>query len=135
MVKPVENYLYFCLDGVPGNGTGDAAVYPVSTFLGATFASATRTIFRFKDNAANTISGAVSNKFNAITLEHANISTNPSIHMDIVKAMCKIMANPGRGEVLVVATVPTNVDGFAEEFETLNNITGVSCKLIAETQG
>jgi len=125
MVKPVENYLYFALTGTAGDAANDAVCYPVSTFIGATWNHAARTILRFEDNTANTIDGAVSKKFNDVTLTHANISTNSAIHMDITKAMAKIMANPGRGKVLTVVDTANGI--VAEEFEALNNTTQVSC--------
>ena len=43
MVKPVENYLYFALTGTAGDAARDAVCYPASTFIQATYASATTT--------------------------------------------------------------------------------------------
>jgi len=125
MNKPVENYLYFALTGTSGDAANDAVCYPASTFIGATFSAANKTILKFEDNTANTIDGAVSKKFNSVTLTHANISTNASVHMDIVKAVAKIMANPGKGKVLTVVDTANGI--VAEEFEALNNTTQVSC--------
>lgn len=125
MVKPIENYLYFALTGTAGDNADDAVCYPASTFIGATWAHATRTILKFEDNTANTIDGATSKKFNTVTLTHENVSTRNTIHMDIVKAIAKIMANPGRGKVLTVVDTAKGV--VAEEFEALNNTTAISC--------
>jgi hypothetical protein len=125
MIKPVENYLYFALTGTAGDGADDAVCYPASTFIGATWASAVKTILKFEDNTANTIDGAVSKKFNSVTLTHENVSTRNTIHMDIVKAIARIMANPGRGKVLTVVDTANVV--VAEEFEALNDTTQVSC--------
>jgi len=134
MVKPVENYLYFALTGTAGDGARDAVCYPASTFLSAQYASATTTTLRFEDNTANTTVGAATKKFNTVTLTHANISTNASIHMDIAKAMCKIVANPGKGRVLTVVDTADLV--FAEELEALNDTTAISCgTAFAVTQG
>tara|TARA_R100001463_G_C3539934_1_gene222321 strand:- start:2672 stop:3076 length:405 start_codon:yes stop_codon:yes gene_type:complete len=125
MVKPVENYLYFALTGTAGDVADDAVCYPASTFIGATWNHATKTILKFEDNTANTIDGADTKKFNTVTLTHENVSTRKTIHMDIVKAIAKIMANPGKGKVL---TVVDTADGVvAEEFEGLNNTTAISC--------
>jgi len=125
MVKPVENYLYFALTGTAGDAANDAVCYPVSTFIGATWNHAARTISRFEDNTANTIDGAVSKKFNDVVLTHETLATRGTIHMDIVKAMAKIMANPGRGKVITVVDTANGV--VAEEFEALNNTTAISC--------
>jgi len=125
MVKPVENYLYFALTGTAGDAANDAVCYPVSTFIGATWNHAARTILRFEDNTANTIDGAVSKKFNDVVLTHETLATRGTIHMDIVKAMAKIMANPGRGKVITVVDTANGV--VAEEFEGLNNTTAISC--------
>jgi len=125
MIKPVENYLYFALTGTAGDGVDDAVCYPASTFIGATWNHATKTILKFEDNTANTIDGATSKKYNDVVLTHENISGNASIHMDIIKAVAKIMANPGRGKVLTVVDTANGV--VAEEFEALNNTTQVSC--------
>jgi hypothetical protein len=125
MIKPVENYLYFALTGTAGDVADDAVCYPASTFIGATWNHATKTILKFEDNTANTIDGATSKKYNDVVLTHADISTNASIHMDIIKAVAKIMANPGRGKVLTVVDTANGV--VAEEFEALNNTTQVSC--------
>lgn len=125
MIKPVENYLYFALTGTAGDAVDDAVCYPASTFIGATWNHATKTILKFEDNTANTIDGATSKKYNDVVLTHENISGNASIHMDIIKAVAKIMANPGRGKVLTVVDTANGV--VAEEFEALNNTTQVSC--------
>ena len=133
MVKPVENYLYFALTGTAGDAARDAVCYPASTFLQATWASATTTTLKFEDNTANTTVGAATKKFNTVVLTHANISTNASIHMDIAKAVAKIIANPGRGKVLTVVDTANGV--VADEFEALNNTTQVTCTSFAVTQG
>tara|TARA_R110000765_G_scaffold303614_1_gene397612 strand:+ start:93 stop:494 length:402 start_codon:yes stop_codon:yes gene_type:complete len=125
MNKPVENYLYFALTGTAGDAANDAVCYPASTFIGATWEHATRTILKFEDNSANTITGAASKKYNTVELTHENVSTRNTIHMDIVKAIAKIMANPGKGKVLTVVDTANGV--VAEEFEALNNTTAVSC--------
>lgn len=135
MNKPVENYLYFTKGGTIGNGARDGACWPASTFLSAQYNSATTTRLKFEDNTTNTIQGATTAKFGFITISHANISTNASIHMDIAKAMAKIISNPGRGKVIqVVDSATTPNGGVAEEFESLNNTTQVSCSAISVTQ-
>jgi len=133
MVKPVENYLYFALTGTAGDAARDAVCYPASTFLAANYASGTTSTLRFEDNTANTTVGAATKKFNTVTLTHEDISTRSTIHMDIAKAMAKIVANPGKGKVITVVDTADSV--VADEFEGLNDTTQVSCTAFAVTQG
>ena len=129
MVKPVENYLYFALTGTAGDGARDAVCYPASTFLQATFASATTTTLKFEDNTTNAIQGAATAKFATVVLTHPNISTNASIHMDVTKAIAKIAANPGNGKVITVVDTANGV--IAEE---LVPVGAVTCTSFAVTQ-
>jgi len=130
MVK--ENYLYFAKSGTAGDGARDAVSYPASTFLGASYASATTTTLIFEDNTTNAIQGAATAKFATVVLSHENISTNSDIHMEVAKAMARIISNPGRGKLLTV--VDTALGVVAEEFENLNNTTAITCTSFAITQ-
>tara|TARA_R110002012_G_scaffold10955_1_gene49330 strand:- start:1061 stop:1459 length:399 start_codon:yes stop_codon:yes gene_type:complete len=132
MVKPVENYLYFALTGTAGDGARDAVCYPASTFIQATYASDTTTTLKFEDNTTNAIQGATTAKFATVVLTHEDIATNSDIHMEVVKAMAKIAANPGNGKVLTVVDTATGV--VADEMEDLNNTTAITCTSFAVTQ-
>ena len=132
MVKPVENYLYFALTGTAGDGARDAVCYPASTFLQATYASDTTTRLKFEDNTTNAIQGATTAKFATIILTHEDIATNSDIHMEVVKAMAKIAANPGNGKVLTVVDTANGV--VADEMENLNNTTAITCTAFGVTQ-
>ncbi len=132
MVKPVENYLYFALTGTAGDGARDAVCYPASTFIQATYASDTTTTLKFEDNTTNAIQGAATAKFATVVLTHEDIATNSDIHMEVVKAIAKIINNPGRGKVITVVDTAEGV--VADEFENLNNTTAISCSSFAVTQ-
>ena len=131
-IKPAENYLYFALTGTAGDGARDAVCYPASTFIQATYASATTTTLKFEDNTTNAVQGATTAKFATVVLTHANISTNNAIHMDVMKAMAQICANPGRGKVLTVVDTANGI--VANEMESLNNTTQISATSFAVTQ-
>ena len=128
----VENFLYFALTGTAGDAVTDAACYPVSSFLGSQPLSATTTGLYFKDSTNTEHSSSAGGKHNLVTLTHANISATANIHKEVARAVARIAANPGSGKVL---TVVDTADGVvAEEFETLNNATQVTCTAIAITQ-
>jgi len=127
-----ENYLYFALTGTAGDAVTDAACYPASSLLGASYGSATTSVLFFKDSTNTANVGGTSGKFNKVTLTHANISAEANIHALIAKAVARIAANPGRGKVLTVVDTANGV--VAEEFEALNDATQVTCTAIAITQ-
>ena len=123
-----ENYLYFALTGTAGDAVTEAACYPASSLLGASYGSATTSVLFFKDSTNTGNVGGTSGKFNKVTLSHANISATANIHALVAKAVARIAANPGRGKVI---TVVDTADGVvAEEFEALNNATQVTCTAI-----
>ena len=128
-----ENYLYFALTGTAGDAVTDAACWPASSLLGASYGSATTSVLFFKDSTNTGNVGGTSGKFNQVTLTHANISATANIHALIAKAVARIAANPGRGKVLTVVDTANGV--VAEEFEALNDATQVTCTAIAITQG
>jgi len=130
MVK--ENYLYFALTGTAGDAVTDAACYPASSLLGASYGSATTSVLFFKDSTNTGNVGGTNGKYNKVTLTHANISAEANIHALIAKAVARIAANPGRGKVLTVVDTANGV--VAEEFEALNDATQVTCTAIAITQ-
>jgi len=132
MVKPVENYLYFALSGTAGDAARDAVSYPASSFLGASYASDTTTTLIFEDNTTNAIQGAATAKFATVVLTHEDIATNSDIHMEVAKAIAKIISNPGRGKVLTVVDTAKSV--VADEMENLNNTTAITCTSFAITQ-
>ena len=124
-----ENYLYFAKTGTAGDSVLDAACYPASHLLGASYGSATTSIVFFKDpnNTAN--AGGTTSQVMKVTLTHANISAEANIHVLIAKAVARIAANPGRGKVLTVVDTANGV--VAEEFEALNDATQVTCTALA----
>ena len=127
-----ENYLYFALTGTAGDAVTDAACYPASNLLGASYGSATTSVLFFKDSTNTEHAATTSGTHNLVTLTHANISATANIHKEVARAVARIAANPGRGKVL---TVVDTADGVvAEEFEALNNATQVTCTAIAITQ-
>ena len=128
-----ENYLYFALTGTAGDAVTDAACWPASSLLGASFGSANTSVLFFKDSTNTENGGGTAGKYNQVTLTHANISAEANIHALIAKAVARIAANPGRGKVLTVVDTANGV--VAEEFEALNDATQVTCTAIAITQG
>ena len=127
-----ENYLYFALTGTAGDAVTDAACWPASSLLGASYGSATTSVLFFKDSTNTGNVGGTSGKFNQVTLTHEDIATNANIHAKIAKAVARIAANPGRGKVLTVVDTANGV--VAEEFEALNDATQVTCTALAITQ-
>ena len=128
-----ENYLYFALTGTAGDAVTDAACWPASSLLGASYGSANTSVLFFKDSTNTENGGGTAGKYNQVTLTHANISAEANIHALIAKAVARIAANPGRGKVLTVVDTANGV--VAEEFEALNDATQVTCTAIAITQG
>ena len=127
-----ENYLYFALTGTAGDAANDAACFPVSDLLGTQVASATTTKVFHTDSTHLTGLNGTSGKVNVITLTHANISADANIHKKIARAIARIAANPGSGKVLTVVDTASGV--VAEEFESFNATTQITCTALAITQ-
>ena len=127
-----ENYLYFALTGTAGDAVTDAACWPASSLLGASYGSANTSVLFFKDSTNTENGGGTAGKYNQVTLTHANISAEANIHALIAKAVARIAANPGRGKVITVVDTANSV--VAEEFENDNNTTQVTCTALAITQ-
>jgi len=128
-----ENYLYFALTGTAGDAVTDAVCWPASNLLGASYGSATTSLIFFKDSTNTENGGGTAAKYNVATLTHANISAEANIHEKVAKAVARIAANPGRGKVLTVVDTANGV--VAEEFESFNDTTQVTCTTLAITQG
>lgn len=127
-----ENYLYFALTGTAGDGALDAVCYPASNLLGASYGSATTSVLFFKDSTNTENGGGTAGKYNKVTLTHANISAQANIHAKVAKAVAQIAANPGKGKVLTVVDTASGV--VAEEFESFNDTTQITCTALAITQ-